>query len=106
VREATLTSRRRARAAAVLTTILESELTYPHPMARAAAEMLGSLGSDAGKALTLLERASRLSAGGRQYERRRLRTVAAVAADQVRRATNAAPTNPTATRSGAAVRER
>jgi len=96
----------RARAAAVLTTILESELTYPHPMARAAAEMLGSLGSDAGNALTLLERASRLSAGGRQYERRRLRTVAAVAADQVRRATNAAPTNPTATRSGAAVRER
>ncbi len=96
----------RARAAAVLTTILESELTYPHPMARAAAEMLGSLGSDAGNALTLLERASRLSAGDRQYERRRLRTVAAVAADQVRRATTAAPTNPTATRSGAAVRER
>jgi len=99
-----LTRSQRARAAKVLGIILESELTYPHPMARAAAEMLGSLGSDAGEALTLLERASRLSAGNRQYERRRLRAVAATAADQVRRATRAAPSNPAIT--STAIQER
>ena len=69
-------------------------------------EMLASLGSDAGKALTLLERASHLSAGTRQYERRRLRAVAARAADQVRRASGTAPTNPSVSRSGAAIEER
>jgi len=101
-----LTRSQRARAARALGIILESELTYPHPMARAAAEMLASLGSDAGKALTLLERASHLSAGTRQYERRRLRAVAARAADQVRRASGTAPTNPSVSRSGAAIEER
>ena len=103
---APLTGAERARAAATLATILESELTYPHPMARVSAEMLGLLGGEAAKALALLERASGVAGGQRQYERRRLRAAATAAADQVRRAARAEPSSAHFTRSANPTQEK
>lgn len=96
----------RAQAAATLAAILESEMACPHPIARTAAEMLGLLGGEAAGALALLERASKVSAGQRQYERRRLRAAAAAAVHRIRRATRSDPSGSAFTRARVTAQEK